>query len=143
MKMYNRIVKKNHEDKETIRKRNHSQIERRRREKMSECFNRLKELVPINHQQGTTNLQKLEILNNTILYIENIQYQLQHQSISLSEPRESSSESSIGVTPSFETQSTAQLSIQLNSKDSDLDTIMGSEKQDSGIPPKNNPHLLT
>ncbi|KAI8900391.1 hypothetical protein BC833DRAFT_563308 [Globomyces pollinis-pini] len=64
-------------EREAARKLSHSQIERRRREKMAACMKKLSDLVPKNIQAGPLVLQKLDILLNTVEYIEEIQRQEQ------------------------------------------------------------------
>jgi hypothetical protein len=59
------------EEKEMIRKQTHSQIEKRRRNKIQECMKQLQRLVPKNATQ--TNLQKLTILENTVEYLKELQ----------------------------------------------------------------------
>ncbi|KAI8900180.1 hypothetical protein BC833DRAFT_647273 [Globomyces pollinis-pini] len=58
-------------EKETQRKKSHSAIERKRRERIAECMDKLKKIVPKNHQHEF--LQKLTILENTVEYIEKLQ----------------------------------------------------------------------
>jgi hypothetical protein len=51
-------------EKDQKRKLTHSQIEKKRREKIQECLTQLHRLVPKNASQS--NLQKLQILENTV-----------------------------------------------------------------------------
>jgi hypothetical protein len=51
-------------EKEQKRKLTHSQIEKKRREKIQDCLNQLHQMVPKNATQS--NLQKLQILENTV-----------------------------------------------------------------------------
>jgi hypothetical protein len=51
-------------EKDQKRKLTHSQIEKKRREKIQECLTQLHKLVPKNASQS--NLQKLQILENTV-----------------------------------------------------------------------------
>lgn len=60
--------------KELLRRSNHSAIEKKRREKMSVAFNRLKDLTPSSKSQQY--IQKLTILENAVSYIEYLQSQL-------------------------------------------------------------------
>jgi hypothetical protein len=54
-------------DKEKKRRFAHSEIERRRREKINACLEQLKELVPTSANQ--IRLHQVEILENAVLYI--------------------------------------------------------------------------
>ncbi|KAI8900187.1 hypothetical protein BC833DRAFT_618779 [Globomyces pollinis-pini] len=59
-------------EKDRLRKIEHSQIEKTRRRKISNCLNRLKELVPKNREPESKNclpLGTIQILTNTIEYL--------------------------------------------------------------------------
>jgi hypothetical protein len=58
-------------DQDSKRKQSHSQIEKRRRIKIQATLDKLSKLVPGNANQN--NLHKLQILENTVLYIEEMQ----------------------------------------------------------------------
>lgn len=62
------------------RKTTHSQIEKRRREKINDTMERLKNLVPACHEADASSLRKLDVLTATADYIEDMQRALKrHQ----------------------------------------------------------------
>ncbi|KAI8900181.1 hypothetical protein BC833DRAFT_618773 [Globomyces pollinis-pini] len=71
-----------YEEKIKKRKEHHSAIERKRREKISECMEMLRRLVPANQHQE--NPQKLTILQNTVEYL---QYLQKHQQYTFPLPK--------------------------------------------------------
>ncbi|KAI8900182.1 hypothetical protein BC833DRAFT_582911 [Globomyces pollinis-pini] len=60
-----------YEEKIRKRKEAHTAIEKKRREKIAACMNRLRVLVPENREHES--LQKLTILQNTVEYVEQLQ----------------------------------------------------------------------
>ncbi|KAI8900177.1 hypothetical protein BC833DRAFT_306305 [Globomyces pollinis-pini] len=77
--MSNLIIETKMNESEKIRQRKirHSQIEKKRRERISKCLQRLVELVPKNREStNNLNLGTFQILSNTIEYLQNIQLEL-------------------------------------------------------------------
>lgn len=73
------------------RKTTHSQIEKRRREKINDTMQRLKDLVPACHAASELNLRKLDVLTATADYIEELQKRLRLEPVSpASDPAASS-----------------------------------------------------
>lgn len=64
------------------RKTTHSQIEKRRREKINDTMQRLKDLVPACHSGSDLNLRKLDVLTATADYIEELQKRLRLEPVS-------------------------------------------------------------
>ena len=64
-------TKQSAEERDAKRKETHSQIEKKRREKVANCMKELHRLVPSNASQ--VYLQKLTILENTVEYIKELQ----------------------------------------------------------------------
>ncbi|ORY74611.1 hypothetical protein BCR37DRAFT_395765 [Protomyces lactucae-debilis] len=58
------------------RKTTHSQIEKRRREKINDTMTRLKQLVPACHAHGAESLRKLDVLTETAAYIDALHAQI-------------------------------------------------------------------
>ncbi|KAJ3368943.1 hypothetical protein HDU91_000204 [Kappamyces sp. JEL0680] len=65
-----------YEAKDRRRKQLHSQIEKRRRERMAVCYEKLKALVP--GMSPGESLQKLQILEATVLYLEGLAKKEKH-----------------------------------------------------------------
>ncbi|KAJ3314677.1 hypothetical protein HDV04_005683 [Boothiomyces sp. JEL0838] len=69
--------------KDKQRKVSHSLTEKIRRERIKDCINQLKDLVP--HSSFQNNVQKLNILENTVQYIKSVQQVLKQHNIVMNE----------------------------------------------------------